>query len=317
MDTAVQVPIAPLGFVDKLRVVIASLAAIVLMTTVGWTVARPLDPEMGVLLVTHWGGVLGVWPAMIALSAVAAALGTAISGRRLPEAGVFAAAVGLVGLALQGGSMQEVLAYVGSNDAAGRRALMVRLTADTLLWSAVLAVAWMVVLIVRRWLWPNDAPTTGIAAKPSGKSPTTPVREQPGWAVLAVTGLVAVFFIYLTIARTPVAEVARKQVIASVATGFYLGAMAARYFLGGTRAEWYVLAAPAGALLAYLVGYLNAGMGWTQGTIWQPYADLATTPPHNVVRPLPVEYVAVGVAAALAGFWSGEKIEHVADQETK
>ena len=128
--------------------------------------------------------------------------------------------------------------------------------------------------------------------------------------------MVAALVIWLTIGRTPVAQIARGQVIASVAAGLFLGAMGARYFTSVADARWYALAVPAVALTAYLLGYLNAGMAWTQGSGYQPFAGLATTPPHDLARALPIEYLGVGVSAALAGFWSGEKIQHAVVEES-
>ena len=92
--------------------------------------------------------------------------------------------------------------------------------------------------------------------------------------------------------------------------------MAARYFTGIDDARWYVLSALAVALIGYLLGYINGDMDWAAKIGGKFYAELGTTPPHALARPLPIEYMAVGVAAALIGFWSGEKIEHVAIQET-
>ncbi len=95
----------------------------------------------------------------------------------------------------------------------------------------------------------------------------------------------------------------------------YLGAMLARYVTGINDARWYILAAPAVGLIGYLVGFLSADMSWTEGGPYQFFVYLATTPPHALARPLPVDYVAVGIAGALLGFWSGERVEHAVAQE--
>ena len=55
-------------------------------------------------------------------------------------------------------------------------------------------------------------------------------------------------------------------------------------------------------------------MGWTRDGNGA-YALLATTPPHALVRPLPVEFLAAGLAGAIMGYWSGGKVELVAEQE--
>lgn len=316
METpASYAPTAPLGLIEKTRVLLACAAAVILLSTVGWVVAEPADPEMGVTLVAHWGRVLAIWPALIVLTAIAGIIGTVLSPRRLAEGGMFAAAVGLAGLALKGGSMQDVLGYMlAAPEGAARRALMARMALDSLLWTVVLGATWVAVAVVRRWLWADEELYNPLPA-PAAAAPT-PASEkgtQPGWPALVVTGLIAVFFIWLTVARTPVAMIARGQVIASVAAGFYLGAMGARYFTRQNQAHWYLLAVPAAALLAYLVAYLNSGLGWAP----PPFADLKTTPPHELARPLPIEYLSVGVAGTLAGFWSGERMEHATEQEKK
>lgn len=317
METTVApAPAAPLGLFEKARVVLAAAVAVILLSTVGWVIAEPADPHMGVTLVARWGSVLAVWPGLIVLTTVAGAIGTVLVPRRLAEGGLFVAAIGLAGMALKGGSMQEVLGYMlAAPEAAARRSLMARMALDSLLWTTVLAAAWVTVALVRRWLWAdeqlyNPIPVSGQRNAP----PRAPAaRSQAGWPALVVTGLIAVFFIWLTVARTPVATIARGQVIASVAAGFYLGAMGARYFTRYDQAHWYLLAVPAGALLGFLVAYLNSGMGWAP----LPFVDLKTTPPHELARPLPIEYLAVGVAGALAGFWSGERIEEATEQEKK
>ena len=317
MDTATRVAAKPVGFLEKVRVFLAALVAIVLVSYVGWMVARPIDPEMAVTFTAGSRSLLAIWPALLVLTVVAAAVGSAVAGPRLPEAGMFAAAVGLAGLALHGGSMETLLAYVGGADPSGRRSLMFSMAVDTVLCASLLAVSWLVVLMVSRWLWDAPAPRPG--PRPAAKNAPDKAGSLAdmlggGSLALAVTSIVALFFIWTTIARTPVAVIARGQVIASVFFGLYLGAMAARYFTGVDHARYYMAAPLVVAVVGFLLGYLQANMGWAHGVL-AAYAQLATTPPHALARPLPIEYIAVGLAGAIAGFWSGEKIEHVAVRE--
>jgi hypothetical protein len=118
----------------------------------------------------------------------------------------------------------------------------------------------------------------------------------------------------LTTGRDPVAPIHRGQTIAAIAAGLYFGAMGGRYFTGLQDVRWYLLAVPAIGLLACLIGYLSADMSWAQGTRYQYYISLATTPTHDLARPLPIEYIAVGTAAVLAGYWAGDKMEQVAQE---
>jgi len=323
------------------RVLPASVVGVLLLSTLGWRVTAPVDPELAVTLARSPSGVLSSWPTVLVLTMVVAGLGTALSGRRVPLAGLFAAGVGLAALALRGGSMQHVLAYWGSNEASGRRALMLTMAWDCVLWGTILGASWAVALTVRGWLWPggsgpfaageasattDSVPPPAVAARQTGGSKRraadagqqgSPVRRRAGWPALVATSVLAAFFIWLTIARTPVAQIARGQVIASVAGGLFLAAMATRYFTGIDEAHWYALAPLAVALLGYALGYLSADMSWAQrSSEFKYYALLSTTPPHDLVRPLPLEYLAVGVAGALSGFWTGERIEHSAQEGT-
>lgn len=322
METTAQLPAGPVKFGDKIRVGLACAVAVLLLWHVGWMVAEPVDPQMAVSLTVSGRSALAAGPALLLIVVVVAVIGTAVVGRRLPEGGMFAAAVGLSGLALRGGSMQDVLGYKGGLTAESRQKLMVLLWGDTLLWGVILAAAWIATTVAFRWLWARPAETEESADEARPKGPGTkkglpPAKRRVGWPALAVTAVVGILIVWLTVSREPEAMIARGQVIASVGLGLLLGALAARYFTGIDDARWYVAAPLVVALIAYLMGYLGAGMVWTQGDgLKEKYAKLATTPAHDLVRILPVEYLAVGVAGALFGFWSGEKIEHVTEQES-
>jgi len=318
MEQAITVRAKPVGFFEKLRVLGAAGVAVVLVGYVGWMVAEPTDPQMAVTFTESGRSVWAVWPSLLVLTVVAAAVGSAIAGPRLPEAGMFAAAVGLAGLALHGGSMQGLLDYVAGADAAGRRRLMFTMGIDSVLWAALLAVSWVVAAAVGRWLWGNHAgsgPGKPEPLKKSFKNSSSLVDLLGGGPLaLAVTSTVAMFVIWIAAARTPMANVARGQAIASVFFGLYLGALAGRYFTGIDHARHYMLAPLVVALVGFLLGYLQANMDWARGGL-AAYAQLATTPLHALARPLPIEYIGVGLAGAIAGFWSGEKIEHTTGQE--
>lgn len=305
MDMSVDTAVAPLKFSERLRVVAGAVVAILLLVYVGRMVALPADSNLAVTF-THSGRLLfTTWPALLGLTVVAGIAGTVIAGRRLAEAGMFAAMAGLAGLALQGGSMQSLLGYAVSPDTESRRSFMMWMGVDCLLWTALMVATWTAMSLIGRWL-SADAE----ADDPEMKSPA-PSRSTwtTGWQATVVTAIVAMFIIWLTIARTPVAMIARGQVVAVIFFALYLGAMAARYFTGVSRAHWYVAAVPIVALVGYLVGYLQADMSWAKGP-WAAYKLLATTPPHALVRPLPIEYISIGVAGAIVGLWSGTTVEH-------
>jgi hypothetical protein len=318
-----------LTFFEKLRVLAACSVAILLLWTLGWQLAHPSDPGMALTLSRSGARVVAVWPALAVLAAISAAVGTAIIGRRLPEAGVLAAGIGLAAMSLRGGTMQALLGYEAGTQTGTRRALMMSLLLDTVLWTGVMAVAWVAMLMVRRWLWSDMAAPVVDAQEVAAASKGAPAKkgsppsaagglktQAAGYIALGITIVVGLIVIWNTVSRTPVAVVQRNQVIASVAGGLFLGAMAGRYFTGATEPLLYVLAAPAVAIVAFILGHLSSDMSWAQGTIYQPFAALATTPPHDLVRPLPVIYLTVGVAAALGGYWTADRMEKMAQQES-
>ena len=196
---------------EKARIVAAMVVAVVLMTTIGWMVASPVDPDMAVSFTTGGRALWTAFPAMLALTVVASLLGTVIAGPRLPESGMLAASVGLVGLALRGGSMQDVLGYCAGTDEASRKALMVRMEMDVVLWAAALVVSWMAVSLAWKWLWveqpdvaaelPGEVPAKRDKKASAAAEAGGPRAAWAGWAVTTVLGL---FIIWITVARTPV-----------------------------------------------------------------------------------------------------------------
>jgi hypothetical protein len=308
MESTATIAVPHAGLVDRSRIALACGVAILMMFGVGWSVAQPSDSLLGLTFVHSGRAVLPIWLMMLVLGAITAAIATVVAGRHLPEAGLFATGIGMTTMALRGGSMQMILAYCTTPDAVGRRALMWSMGRDCILWAAVMVLAWAASVMVRKWLWPESGPA------PAAKKQTTP---QLGAGALASTLVVALIVIWLTIARTSVADIARGQVIASVAAGLFLGTMAGRTVTGVNGIHWYLGAALLVGLIAYLVGYLEADMSWATSGIYQRFAVMSSTPPHDLVRPLPVEYVAVGVPAAVAGYWCSDKVEHSAEEGSR
>jgi hypothetical protein len=301
---------APLGMIEKTRLLSAVGLAGVLLYVLGWMIAAPSDPHLPLTFVYSGRAAVAIWPALAIVAVVAGVVGTVVSGPRLPDAGLFAGCVGLAVLSLHGGSMQDLLEAQAANTTAARQAMMLALGLDTLLWSAVLIAMWIAVLWTYHWVWGGASPA------PAAKAGAPVGFARSGWAAMAATVVVALFTIWMTAGREPVANVQRGQTIAAVAGGLYLGAMAARYFTGVERSAWYIMSVPVVGLVAWLVGYMSADMSWAQAGKYQYYVYLATTPVHDLARPLPLEYIAVGTAAVLAGFWGGDKMEEAAANVT-
>ena len=322
MEAAQTATTPPFGLVHKARFAAACLIAIALMYTVGWmVVSAAVDPDEAVVLTVGaesvWSAVWSSLPALVLLTVVATAIGTVIVGKDLPEAGVFAAGIGLAALALRGGSMEVMLAYYA--DGGGqqgdalmphmidqREGLMFRMAIDSVLWGVVMLGSWLTMEAVRRWLWPASE-------NQPAQQPASASKNWTGWAALGVSAVAAMFVTWLIVARDPTSGIVRGQVIAAVAIGMFAGAAAGRYFIGINNPRWYVLTPLVVALVGYLLGYLGAEL---DSPIYANYRDLAITPLHNLARPLPIEYMAIGVPGALAGFWFGRRAEHAAEQGT-
>lgn len=322
MEAAQTATTEQFGLVHKVRFAAACLIAIALMYTVGWmVVSAAVDPDEAVVLTVGaesvWSAVLSSLPALVLLTVVATAIGTVIVGKDLPEAGVFAAGIGLTALALRGGSMEVMLGYYA--DGGGRQGdtlmqhmidqregLMFRMAIDSVLWGVVMLGSWLTMEAVRRWLWP-------VSENQPAQQPASESKNWTGWAAVGVSAVAAMFVTWLIVARDPTSGIVRGQVIAAVAIGTFAGAAAGRYFVGINNPRWYVLTPLVVALVGYLLGYLGAEL---DSSTYANYRDLATTPLHNLARPLPIEYMAVGVPGALAGFWFGRRAEHAAEQGT-
>ncbi len=300
-------------FVDKLRIVAGCVVAIGLMRYLGWMVAGPKDPEMGLTLAVGTGIDIGSWVAILVLSLVSSVLGTAISGRRLREAGLLVGCVGLAAMAQRAGTMQDVLGYHAGIEESSRQALMIRLLLDTALWGAILVANWLAVMFVYGWLW---LPGGGEAAiKNEAPSPAANGEgAKPGWMATGATTIAALFMLNATLSRTDVTPILRGQTIGVLILGMMLLVMLVRYFVGVHESRWYLGAPLFVAVVAYVMGYVNADMTWTQGEVLH-FRHLATTPPHTLARVLPVEYVSMATIGVILGFWSGEKIEEVAESE--
>lgn len=312
MPDAPTDPPGHVSFLHKLRILLACGISIVLLYYAGWYVVGPPDDRMGISFLAGDQAPLKSLPMMCLLSVAIAAIATAVTGRRLPEAGLFATAVGIAVLALRGGSMQSFLAYLAADGTGDRQSLMFTLALDGLLWSGMIAACWFTTLWVQRWL-------IGDAVEPEDRSeskvlPESSVSPKWRWIPVLATAFIACLLIWQTIARTDVATIARGQVVASIAGGLFLGSMLVRSSLNLHDIRWYLLAVPVVLLVGYSLGYLNADLAWASESALAPYAELATTAPHALARPLPVEYVAVGTAAVVAGFWSGHKVQAVTEE---
>jgi hypothetical protein len=310
-----------LHFFEKVRVCTGCAIAAALFVTVGWTIARPVDPQMPLTFALSGGGGPTVAMTIALLAAVAAAVATVVASRTMHHAGVVAVAIGLAVMTTRGGTMLELLMYYGVGQTERRR-LAMALLIDLALWAGAMACAWLSEQLVQRWIGsaspsPDDVVNTTShpdrGAKGKDASAPSGLLLRHGFLGAGIAAVVAWIVISLTITRTPASVVQRGQVYFALALGCGLGAVAGTQLWPRGRAVWYALSVLVLAMIAYAWMYarplLDVGEGY--------YAQLATTPPNPLVRALPVEFMSVGVAGALVGYWFGLRIyrnRHTGDQ---
>lgn len=295
----------PVHFGDKVRLVVVCALAMALFASVGWTVTRPADPEAAVSLLLE----ARAWPAVllsaVALAAVAAAVATVVVGPVMPEAGSFAAAMGLAMMSTRGGTMTQMLMYHGVS-ASDRRMLAPMLIAETLLWFAAIVAAWLVTCIVRGWLngqaADNEKPQASRGRWDRVREAFVHLRD--GLLGMVVCAVLACLFISATICRNPESEIERGQVFFSLGAGFLVAAAVGKQIWFKGAACWYGLS----VLIVAVVGYGWASLSPTASGVSDYYSKLATTPPNDLFRALPIEYVGVGVAGAILGHWIGQRM---------
>jgi hypothetical protein len=301
-------PYPRLRWPDKVATLATWGCAIAVFATVGWMAISPADPR-GVVRITA-----GSWPlilTLVALAGVVAGLSTAAIGRKLPDAGTFAVAVGLAAANLKGQSVENLLMVI--EEPGPRRILCLEFTVEAVIWFAILLVAMISSGVVMRWCFGRGEPdplcnarlsAMCIADMPGLRRLAGGPPEAGGSARLRVSlmhGLVvialALVLVRVLAAGSTSPKIRQEQVYFAIAVAFYLGSYAAH--------RWFPVQTPFPGCLTVLVvciiGYL-----WTLVRIQGqgPYAELAGVPPTAFLRALPLEYVAVGTAGVLAAFWS-------------
>lgn len=310
-----------LGFFDKLLTNACWIGAAVLFLTVGWIAMAPDDPQGAVSTLARSGGPMMVLQAAM-LAAVVAALATAVAGRRLVEIGTFAAAIGLAAVSLKG----ETAAYLlvrdadaasisGSNSAAG---LTGDLVLESLWWFLVVLVAVVVSAIVMRVCYgvagggESDAgesplgietglagyelPAIGRILAGATSPPSTVTRRYPldGVKHTAITlGAALALITFLSIGLSNRA-ITHGQVCFVVWAAFWLAGFFGHHFAPVRTALWPILAVG----LLPIVAYLSAAISTS------PFDFPPSIPKSHFLRILPIQYVGVGTAAAIAGMWS-------------
>ncbi|MGD2111025.1 MAG: hypothetical protein PVI86_16735 [Phycisphaerae bacterium] len=300
------------GTLDKTVTLASWGLAAALFLTVGWLTMAPDDPLGAVSVLTRQGAI-GMIVQIAALGGVVGALATLIAGRRLPDVGPFAVALGLALVSLRGGTAEYLLLQRADLPGKTENALAVRFALGALGWFLVLAVSVLVSAAVQRWLF-TDSVAAPVPNKPNERDrhptlagcdiprlsthwlPTDRARQtRPADGVKHMLIVAAIALAAMSVlsfglsART----IRHGQTCFIVAASVCIGVYVAYRSVPVRSALWALLAVSLITLTAY---------------VWAALAPQAPGSPPNVpsshfMRILPVQFVSVGAAAALGMFW--------------
>ncbi len=273
-----------LTLIDKSVTLGAWVLAGTLFMTVGWMAMEPDDPGGAVSILTRSGSI-GMFVQAAALAGIAGAVATIMAGRRVPEAGTFAAAIGLAVVSLRGSTATQLLLSCADIPGISQRLLALKLAGETLVWFVIVLFAMFVSVQVGRWYFSAD-----------GRTPVTiggTATRREGIRHTITTCMVGLLVMSLLSAGLHERSIQHGQVCfviaLSVAAGVYVA-----FRCGPVDSPlWSILAVPAIAVLGYL---------WA--AIRPPSVGLPPNlPSSHFLRALPIQYVSVGTAAALVTYW--------------
>jgi len=282
-----------LTLLDKLTLWASWAAAAGIFLTLGWMAMAPDDPYGAVSLLLR-GGATGMWLQAAGLAMVTSAIATVLVGRSLPYAGPFAAALGLAAVSLRGGTAESLLIAARTSEE-GTNAMALRMSVEALAWTGALILAFVVGGAVSRWCFPRPATHEMKVNSESGGLPV------PVFTVVALA--IGMLAFNVLGAGMNSREIRHIQVCFVVAASVWLGCYFAHRVVPACGILWYFAA----VVLMALGGY-----GWAALQSDPPTLPVSV-PPSNFLRVLPLQFVAVGVAAAIAAYWSN--LNHRIEQD--
>ncbi len=321
MAEAVAIPQSPGGhhhhltLPERLLNYTAWAVAVGLFSTIGWMAMAPDDPLGAVSLTTRTQAGLMVIQ-VVGLAAVVSAVATILVGRRIPDAGVFAVAIGLAAANWRGETGAYILINVAQGDPAAYRAVFATFVAESFVWFFVVLVALLVSgLVTRLSVGPGDGPSPpglGVTRNTLALSdlPIGPLAvdrdDRPsvvaGLKTAGLTVVTGLLLMALLSSADPERAVRHGQTYFTIALSFYAATLLA-YEVAPARSAWWGLAA---IPIAAAIGY-----GWTLVRAGSAAAHTpASVPPTPFARATPIEYISVGTAAVLMGFWLYRRTAH-------
>ncbi len=300
-------------FLDRVAVLSSWVLAVAVFLTVGWLAMAPDDP-MGPLSVYARGGGTMMLVQAAALAGVVAGLATVVAGRQLTDAGVFATALGLVVVSLRANTASSFLVEAAGEATSLERALAGRFALEAVGWWVVMLVSIVSSAFVMRWCFGSATAAEGdkgraesfvLPALAGTELPwlaphfgdrgaveeRTPVSD--GWkhAVIAA-GIALVAFAILSEGLSQ-RSVQHGQACFVVGASVFAGVWVGYRFIPVRTAMWPIASVLAFAILGYLWAALRPSSG-----LRPPQVPLS-----QFTRILPIQFIAVGTAAALVSFW--------------
>jgi hypothetical protein len=222
----------------------------------------------------HWLVALFV----VAVGMVIAMFGSAVLGSSLrSDAPVFCCALACGVISWRGGTMQATLF------AAGGPNVFFSLAFETVLLFAMLTACWQLLVEARE--------RTGAASATEATVEEAAQESTLDEKLLATfTQAAAMMALMILLCR----DDEKKQVLASVGISSAVGAAVAMQFMNVRSSFWLWIGPLAVALFGYVFTAFHAD-GWQIGVLHGPLAALA--------RPLPLDYLCMGPAGAIFGYW--------------
>jgi hypothetical protein len=270
--------------VDRAAVWASWAMAGAIFLTIGWFAMAPDDPR-GAVSVLARHAPLAMLVQAAGLAGITAALATVLAGRRRPHVGTFAAGIGLAAVSLRGESAVYLLLLQPDPSAASQGALAGKLMIESGAWFLVLLTAGAVSTWVTRWL---DA----------GRPPMS-LRHDWQHAILAAGVGVAVF--YALGGGVTGRAIQHGQACFLVAASVCIAAYVAHRLAPARSPIAPMAAVGLMGLSGYAWAWLRPGSGGLP----------ANVPASPFLRVLPVQFMAVGIASAVAMYWhmmNGEEV---------
>lgn len=303
-----------MGMMSRLGLVTSLAIAGVVFLSIGWKALGPDDPLGAVSVLAHQGGALILLYAA-GLSVVVAAAATTLVGKRLIDVGVFSASLGLAFASLKGGTAEQLLLARAGTSAHYEQLLAWQFALESIGWLGVLFVALLAsgVITCRLKAHPGNDGGSNESSTPTWAVPalfdlprgarrwfgvpsyyeSIPLYGLKHTAVVAGLGLLAM---NVFSAGLSTRAIEHGQVCFVVAAGFFVAVYLGDRYVPVRSALWALLGVGLAAVIAYAWAALR------------PFDAMRppNVPTSNYLRVLPVQFVAVGWAAALVAFWYGD-----------